>query len=137
MQIRRTIKRLCLFRKAFHHQVAINIPDYIKQQNRTTRQYHPRTFRNVQTSSNTYKYSFCPLTIKDWNSLPSKMWRHSRTDSRHIWQSNMQETLFLNCTCKYVLMSTILGNRTWNTCVMGLRPFAIQQCIWRCRCRTG
>ena len=30
-------------------------------------------------------------------------------------------------------MSTILGNRTWNTCVMGLRPFAIQQCRWRFR----
>jgi hypothetical protein len=26
----------------------------IKQQNRTTRQYYPRKFRNVQTSSNTY-----------------------------------------------------------------------------------
>ena len=50
LEIRRKIKRLCLFHKAFHHQVAINIPDYIKQQNRRTRQYHPRKFRNVQTS---------------------------------------------------------------------------------------
>ena len=60
LEIRRKIKRLCLFHKAFHHQIAINIPDYIKQQNRTTRQYHPQKFRNVQTSSNTYKYSFFP-----------------------------------------------------------------------------
>ena len=55
LEIRRKIKRLWLFHKAFHHQVVINIPDYIKQQNRTTRQYYPRKFRNVQTSSNTYK----------------------------------------------------------------------------------
>ena len=60
LEIRRKIKRLCLFHKAFHHQVAINIPDYIKQQNRTNRQYYPRKFRNVQTSSNTYKYSQFP-----------------------------------------------------------------------------
>ena len=73
LEIRRKIKRLCLFHKAFHHQIAINIPDYIKQQNRTTRQYHPRKFRNVQTSSNTYKYSFFPRTIKDWNNLPSNL----------------------------------------------------------------
>jgi hypothetical protein len=72
-EIRRKTKRLCLFHKAFHHQVAINIPDYIKQQSRTTRQYHPWKFRNVQTSSNTYKYSFFPLIIKDWNNLPSKL----------------------------------------------------------------
>ena len=71
LEIRRKIKRLCLFHKAFHHQVAINIPDYIKQQNRTTRQYHPWKFRNVKISSNTYKYSFFPRTIKDWNNLPS------------------------------------------------------------------
>jgi heme oxygenase len=31
LEIRRKIKRLCLFHKAFHHQAAINIPDYIKQ----------------------------------------------------------------------------------------------------------
>jgi hypothetical protein len=33
LEIRGKIKRLCLFHKAFHHQIAINIPDYIKQQN--------------------------------------------------------------------------------------------------------
>ena len=60
LEIRRKIKRQCLFHKAFHHQVAINIPDYIKQQHRTTRQYYPRKFRNVQTSSSTYKYSQFP-----------------------------------------------------------------------------
>jgi hypothetical protein len=60
LEIRRKIKRLCLFHKAFHHQVAIHIPDYIKQQNRTTRQYYPRKFRNVQTSSNNYTDSQFP-----------------------------------------------------------------------------
>jgi hypothetical protein len=29
LEIRGKIKRLCLFHKAFHHQIAINIPDYI------------------------------------------------------------------------------------------------------------
>ena len=73
LEIRGKIKRLCLFHKAFHHQIAINIPDYIKQQNGTTRQYHQRKFRNVQTSSNTYKYSLFRRTIKDWNNLPQNL----------------------------------------------------------------
>ena len=29
LEIRRKIKRVCLFHKAVHHQIAINIPDYI------------------------------------------------------------------------------------------------------------
>jgi hypothetical protein len=69
----KTVFLACYSYTAFHHQIAINILDYIKQQNRTTRQYHPRKFRNVQTSSNTYKYSSFPRTIKDWNNLPSSM----------------------------------------------------------------
>jgi len=56
----------------YHHQITMNMPDYI-QQNRTTRKYHRRKFRSVETLGNTYKYCFFPLTIKDWNSLPSKL----------------------------------------------------------------
>lgn len=73
LEIRRKIKRLCLFHKALHKKIAINIPDYVEQQGRTTRQYHRSKFRNLQTSTNTYKYSFFPRTIKDWNTLPIRL----------------------------------------------------------------
>ena len=73
LETRRKIKWLCLFHKALHKKIAINIPDYVEQQGRTTRQYHRSKFRNLQTSTNTYKYSFFPRTIKDWNTLPIRL----------------------------------------------------------------
>jgi hypothetical protein len=74
MEIRRKIKRLLVSQtdKAFHYQIAINIPDYIQQQNRTTNIIHGYS-EMYKHQRNTYKYSFFPPTIKDWNSLPLKL----------------------------------------------------------------
>lgn len=54
----------------------------------------------------------------------------------HEYKHNeiLKYSLILNCTCTchdhhvYVFNEHILGSRTWNTCVIGRRSFAIQQC---------
>ena len=73
LQTRRKIKRLCLFHKAHHQKIAINIPPYVEKKTTTTRQYHPKRYRNMRTNSDTYKFSFFPRTIRKWNDLPPKL----------------------------------------------------------------
>ena len=50
--------------------VAVPLPDYVQYSNRISRYCHSMTFRQVYTSKDYYKYSFFPLTIVQWNSLP-------------------------------------------------------------------
>ena len=45
--------------------------DYVQRQiAKTTRQYHPVKYRIMKCRTNTYKYSFWPRTISEWNNLP-------------------------------------------------------------------
>ena len=67
---RRADARLCLFYKILHGLVAVPLPDYIQYSNRISRYFHSMTFRQVSTSTDYYKYSFFPVTIVQWNSLP-------------------------------------------------------------------
>ena len=49
-----------------------DIPCYVYYQSSLkTRASHPLKFTPLQPSCDTYKYSFWPRTIIDWNSLPS------------------------------------------------------------------
>ena len=70
LQNRRKAARLILFYKAVHGLVAISIPATVIHQQRETRQYHPERFIMLGSTSDTYKYSFIPRTITDWNRLP-------------------------------------------------------------------
>ena len=67
---RRADARLCLFFKVIHGLVAVPLPDYVQYSNRISRYCHSMTFRQVYTSRDYYKYSFFPLAIVQWNSLP-------------------------------------------------------------------
>ena len=67
---RRADARLCLFFKVIHGLVAVPLPDYVQYSNRIFRYCHSMTFRQVYTSRDYYKYSFFPLAIVQWNSLP-------------------------------------------------------------------
>ena len=49
------------------------IPSYYHHTQFHTRQHHPNHFILPQATLNTYKYSFYPRTIKDWNNLPINM----------------------------------------------------------------
>ena len=78
LQHRRKYKRI----KTLHHAInavnntsAIHIPQYFsKQQTRySTRNYHPNKFSVPTTKTDTYKNSFFPRTIGDWNDLSTEI----------------------------------------------------------------
>ena len=76
LEHRRADPRLCLFYKVIHGLVAVPLPDYIHvlhHSNRISRYYHSMTFRQVSTSTDYYKFSFFPLAIVQWNSLPESV----------------------------------------------------------------
>ena len=70
LQERRLQSRLVMMFKILHHQIAIPLPDYITNKGRATRSQHPLRFTRLSTSSDSYKYSFFPRTMKDWDELP-------------------------------------------------------------------
>ena len=64
--------RLTLVYKCVTNQAAIDIPcDVHHQSSLKTRASHSLKFIPLQPSCDTYKYSFWPRTIIDWNSLTS------------------------------------------------------------------
>ena len=66
---RRRVARLSMFFKAVHGLVAIPT-DKLLLPSRYTRQSGQDTFINLPCRINTYKFSFLPRTITDWNALP-------------------------------------------------------------------
>ena len=62
--------RLTLFYKSINGEAAVSIPPYLTKPTTRTRQYHSQRFSRLSTSTDTYKYSFIPRTISDWNNLP-------------------------------------------------------------------
>ena len=71
LEQRRQQIRLSIMNK-IHQDIAIPIPDYIHhvhRQTAQTKQYHPQRFRTMKANSNTYKYSYFPRTITQWNVL--------------------------------------------------------------------
>ena len=73
LEQRRADARLCLFYKVIHGLVAVPLPDYIHHSNRISRYCYSMTFRQVSTSTDYYKFSFFPLAIVQWNSLPESV----------------------------------------------------------------
>ena len=72
LEKRRQVARLTLMNKCVTNQAAIDIPCYVHHQSSLkTRASHPLKFIPLQPFCDTYKYSFWPRTIIDWNSLPS------------------------------------------------------------------
>ena len=63
--------RLCLFYKVVNGLVAVPLPDYIQPRTHRISKYcHSMTFRQIHTGKDSYKYSFFPLAIVQWNTLP-------------------------------------------------------------------
>ena len=73
LEDRRRQARLTTFYKAVNNQIAIPIPDYIKPRQRTTRQQHQQKFMRLNSSSDNYRQSFFPRTLRDWDALPSNI----------------------------------------------------------------
>ena len=81
LEHRRKVARLTYMHKIVNGEIAINIPAHVQKQRRVTRQYHPKRFINIGSTSNTYKYSFFTRTIKEWNTLPVNVIEQSTTNS--------------------------------------------------------
>ena len=70
LEQRRAEARLCLFYKIVFGLVTVPLPDYIQPVSINLRYCHSIAFRQLQTSTDYYKYSFFPLDIVRWNALP-------------------------------------------------------------------
>ena len=71
LQLRRIQTRLVVFYKIIHHQLAIYPTNLLIPSDNRTRNKHPHHYRQIQTRKDTYKFSFYPYTIIQWNMLPT------------------------------------------------------------------
>ena len=74
-QYRRQRARLSLFYKSLHNLIALEIPPYYISNNHLSRLriHHQLSYIYPYARTNTYKYSFFPRTISEWNSLPTEI----------------------------------------------------------------
>ena len=72
LEQRRSDARLAMLFKIVHGQVAIP-SDQLVRPSRLTRHSHSYSFRQIQSTKNSLKYSFFPLTIVQWNRLPDSV----------------------------------------------------------------
>ena len=71
LEIRRTRVRLIMFYKIIHHVVAIHPLDTLLLPTTTITRYNTsHTYKHIRTNKDSYKYSFYPRTIIQWNLLP-------------------------------------------------------------------
>ena len=70
LQHRRNSSRLSLFYSIVNNLLPINIPPHYQRTQFRTRNHHPTHFILPQANLNSFKYSFYPRTIRDWNNLP-------------------------------------------------------------------
>ena len=64
---------LVLFYKIVYGYVALPLPSYVIPHPRASRTSHPLAYRQISTRTHYYKYSFYPLTVVQWNSLPASI----------------------------------------------------------------
>ena len=68
LEIRRTRVRLIMFYKIIHHVVAIHPLDTLLLPTTTVTRYNSsHTYQHTRTDKDSYKYSFYPRTIIQWN----------------------------------------------------------------------
>ena len=70
---RRCVARLTMLHKTQNNMSAVNIPDYIRRPSRPLRGQHDQSFINIQSTTEQYRSSFFPRTIKCWNLLPTSL----------------------------------------------------------------
>ena len=92
LEQRRADARLCLFYKIVYGLVAVPLPNYVQPTHRMYRYCHSMTYRQIQTSTNYYKYSFFPLAIVQWNALPEAVASLSDLDLFKVAVSKLQHT---------------------------------------------
>ena len=88
LEQRRSDARLSMLYKIVHGKVAIP-PDQLIRPTRLTRHSHTYSFRQIQATKNSLKYSFFPLTIVQWNRLPDSVVSLSSLDQFKLAVSKM------------------------------------------------
>ena len=81
LQIRRTRSRLIMFYKIINNVVAIQPPPEIIQTVNTITRQGIHTYRHISTSKDSYKYSFFPRTVIQWNLLPVEIHSAASVDT--------------------------------------------------------
>ena len=69
LQARRSKARFTMMFKILHGEVAIPSSNYVTAGDSRTRGAH--RLREISTNKDTYRNSFFPRTVKQWNALPS------------------------------------------------------------------
>lgn len=69
LQLRRIQTRLIVFYKIIHHQIAIYPSNLLIPSDARTRNKHTYHFKHIYTTKDSYKYSFYPRTVVQWNQL--------------------------------------------------------------------
>ena len=73
LEQRRKQQRLSMMYKIVNELVDINQDRYLQKAQTRTRGSHSSKFQTISTRTDTFKYSFFPRTIVDWNSLPNNI----------------------------------------------------------------
>ena len=83
---RRYISRLQMFYKIIYHHLALEVPPYFISTQRPTRYQHTLHYIIPFANTDSYKHSFFPHTIRDWNNLPIEL---IETSSLESFKSNL------------------------------------------------
>ena len=102
---RRKDTRLALFDKIVHQLVAVPEDDILIKADSLLRSNHKYKFKTIRTSNASYKYSFYPRTIIEWNSLLQNItkapslasFKHSLRPAAHPDPSTASPVLALGC----------------------------------------
>ena len=71
LETRRVRYRLILFYKIIHQIVAVNIPiNLLIPVDNITRHTNPYCYKHIPVNKDSYKFSFYPRTVIQWNLLP-------------------------------------------------------------------
>ena len=73
LEQRRKQTRLTNLYKIVNGTLAVEIPDYFRQKERQTRNYHPLKFINADCRTNIYKYSFFRDPLKNGTNFPEQL----------------------------------------------------------------
>ena len=70
LQQRRQEQRLVNLYKCVNNINALQIPSYVVRPTRTTRGQNNNSFIPISCNNDSYKYSYFPMTLLEWNNLP-------------------------------------------------------------------
>ena len=112
LQQRRLRTRLIFFYKITHNLVAIYPSNLLFPMDSRTRHHNPHSFQHIRCNKDTYKFSFYPQTVIQWNLLPSMLHLQIRF-------SCLQRTAVNAYSSGNLLLNTARHVYSFNFCIIG------------------